>query len=194
MQPTLARVDIALPPDDDPRAGPSSGRWLADHPHPTGRQLAERGLVAPHWPAPWGLGADPAPSSWSTRSCGGPGCGGPENTIGIGWAGPTLLHAGTDEQKARYLLPLLAAEEIWCQLFSEPAAGSDLASLTTRAELDGDEWVVQGQKVWTSFAHLAAVRDPAGPHRSRRPEAPGDLVLHLPDGRSRGSPSDRWST
>ena len=154
VQPTLAHVDTALPPDDDPRRIELRA-WFADNPSPTGRQLAERGLVAPHWPAPWGLGADPTFQLLVDEELKRSGARRPDNTIGIGWAGPTLLHAGTQEQKDRYLFPLLAADEIWCQLFSEPGAGSDLASLTTHAELDGDEWVVQGQKVWTSYAHRA---------------------------------------
>src|SRR5688500_18053994 len=79
----------------------------------------------------------------------------PGNTIGIGWAGPTVIHAGTEAQKERYLLPLLAGEEVWCQLFSDPGAGSDLANLSTRAVRDGDTYVVTGQKIWTSGAHLS---------------------------------------
>ena len=147
-------MDFALPADDDPRRS-SLRRWLDAHPRPPARELAEQGLVAPHWPPPWGLGADPVHQLIVDEELRRAGVGRPDNPIGIGWAGPTIVQAGSPEQKDRYLLPMLAGEEIWCQLFSEPGAGSDLASLTTRAELDGDQWVVRGQKVWTSYAHTA---------------------------------------
>ena len=153
-EPTLTGVNPALPGDDDPRRT-AVRAWLSQHPSPTARQLAERGLVAPHWPEPYGLGADPTGQLVVDDELRRAGVRRPDNPIGIGWAGPTLLYAGTEAQQERYLMPMLAGEEIWCQLFSEPDAGSDLASITTRAEPDGDEWVVRGRKVWTSYAHRA---------------------------------------
>ena len=147
-------MDLGLPGDDDP--GRRRVReWLAQHPHATGRQLAEAGYVVPHWASPYGLDADPLTQLVIDDELRAAGVRRPINPIGIGWAGPTLLYAGTEEQKERWLWPLLSGEEFWCQLFSEPGAGSDLASLTTRAERDGDQWVVNGQKVWTSYAHVA---------------------------------------
>ena len=117
--------------------------------------LSDAGVVAPHLPAPWGLAATPVQQliiadEFDKR----PHL--PRPTMGIAeWILPTVLQAGSDEQKLRFAAPTLRGELSWCQLFSEPGAGSDLASLSTRATKVDGGWMIKGQKVWTSLAHHA---------------------------------------
>jgi alkylation response protein AidB-like acyl-CoA dehydrogenase len=119
--------------------------------------FGESGFATPTWPAEYGAGSSLSPGQAravnevinhyrAPR---------PTNIIGIGMGGPTVIAWGSEDLKRRFLRGIATNEEIWCQLFSEPGAGSDVAGLATRAERDGDEWVVNGQKVWTSLAHLA---------------------------------------
>jgi alkylation response protein AidB-like acyl-CoA dehydrogenase len=116
--------------------------------------LAEAGLLAPHWPAPYGRGAGPAEQLLIDQELSAVGVTRPDLVIGW-WAAPTILEYGTPEQVQRFVPATLRGEIFWCQLFSEPGAGSDLASLRTKAvKVDGG-WELTGQKVWTSSAHKA---------------------------------------
>ena len=120
------------------------------------RRLADDGWAAVHWPVEYGgRGATLTQSAIFFEELGRSGAPMMANVLGLLLAGPTIMTYGTPEQKDRYLNPILTAEEIWCQGFSEPDAGSDLASLKTRAVKDGDEWVITGQKVWTSGAQYS---------------------------------------
>jgi len=117
------------------------------------RRLNEGGWAGVHWPTEYGgRGATLMQSAIFFEELGNSRSPLPANALGLLLGGPTLMAWGTDEQKDRYLNPILSAEEIWCQGFSEPEAGSDLASLNTQAVRDSDEWVINGQKVWTSAA------------------------------------------
>jgi len=118
----------------------------------------DRGLAWVHFPiGVGGLGVSPKHQKIVNEKIGA--AGGPSayarNPIGYGMCGPTVVEWGTDAQKERYLRPLFTGEEIWCQLFSEPGSGSDFAGLAAKGVRDGDEWVVNGQKVWTTLAHLS---------------------------------------
>jgi alkylation response protein AidB-like acyl-CoA dehydrogenase len=137
--------------------------FLAEHPAPSDdsfeaglhwqRTLHSGGWVAPQWPVEYGgqgctiteyvifleeTGRHRAPQI--------------SGRVGVNMVGPTILAHGTPAQRAAYLARILSGQDIWCEMFSEPNAGSDLASVSTRARLDGDRWVVTGQKVWSSFA------------------------------------------
>ena len=119
-------------------------------------QLAAGRWVGIHWPVDYGgRGASPVQVAIFNMEYARSRALQPINRVGINLAGPTLLAHGTDEQKQRWLPSILTADEIWCQLFSEPDAGSDLASLATRAVRIDDGWLLSGQKVWTSYAQFA---------------------------------------
>ncbi|HEY0904380.1 MAG TPA: acyl-CoA dehydrogenase family protein [Marmoricola sp.] len=141
-------------------AARSQAQRLADLPEPERRAaLADSGYLAPHWPRPYGLGAGAVEQLVIDQELAAAGVERPDLVIGA-WAAPTILEHGTDEQRERFIGPTLRGEITWCQLFSEPGAGSDLAALRTKAERDttgpdGPGWRLSGQKVWTSVAERA---------------------------------------
>jgi alkylation response protein AidB-like acyl-CoA dehydrogenase len=148
-------MDFDLPSDDDPRRLQIRG-WLAGHPAPSNADLHDAGYIVPHWPAPFGLDADPMHQliiDDELKRAGVVRTSVATNAIGVGWAAPTIYLAGSEWQKERFLPKIFSGEEVWCQLFSEPDSGSDLASLATRAVRDGDEYVINGSKIWSSGAH-----------------------------------------
>jgi len=164
-------MDLALKPEDEAFAA-SFREWLADHPHEPpafadladevawGRQwqatLAADRWVGVHWPSQYGgRSATPVQVALYQTEYARSQAPQPVNRVGINLVGPTLLAHGTDEQRNRFLPLILSAEEIWCQLFSEPDAGSDLASLSTKAVPVDGGYLVTGRKVWTSYAQFA---------------------------------------
>jgi alkylation response protein AidB-like acyl-CoA dehydrogenase len=121
------------------------------------KKLADRGLIAPAWPKEYGgAGLSVMEQFIFTQemSLSGAPRGG-NFGIGTGWAGPTIILYGTEEQKQKYLTGIIQGDDVWCQGFSEPGAGSDLANVQTKAVKDGDDYIVNGQKIWTSGAHVA---------------------------------------
>src|SRR3954471_2336496 len=155
-------------PEAEPDGGDEHAHyaWRRDYE----RRLAEGGWGGVHWPAEYGgRGATLTESAIFFEELGRSRAPLPANVLGTLLAGPTIMIWGTPEQKERYLAPILSADEIWCQGFSEPDAGSDLAAVKTRAVADGDDWIVTGQKVWTSGAQyskwcmLVARTDPEVP-------------------------------
>jgi alkylation response protein AidB-like acyl-CoA dehydrogenase len=188
---------VAVAADASPEQAAEATRlWVREHVPATWRDAGERGgaaairqvrsradyerwypafgrsgLVVPTWPVEYG-GLDVSPvAARAIEAELRPYNLGRLNPLGLNLAAPALFAHGTDEQRSRFLPPIVRNDEVWCQLFSEPGAGSDLASLAMRAERDGDEWVLTGQKVWTTWAHLAdfgvclARTDPEVPKR-----------------------------
>jgi alkylation response protein AidB-like acyl-CoA dehydrogenase len=172
-------VDLNYAPEDE-RFRQHVRQWFAEHPpgplatldqkKEWQRKLYDAGFVGMGWPQEYG-GQDARPMEQAivAEEMARADVPGPINSLALGLLGPTLIVHGTSEQKQRYVRRMLTAEDIWCQLYSEPDSGSDLASLKTTAVRDGDRWVINGQKVWTSlgpiadFGMLLARTDPKAP-------------------------------
>jgi alkylation response protein AidB-like acyl-CoA dehydrogenase len=177
-------MDLTLSPAEEAFRDELRGWLEANHPgrEPAGdeaafefrkdwqRKLNDAGWAGVSWPTEYGgRGATLVEQAIFSEELVRAGAPSLANVLGIAMGGPTVIAHGTEEQKRRYLPAILSAQEIWCQGFSEPESGSDLASLKTRAVRHGDEWVVTGQKVWTTYAHhakwcmLLARTDPEAP-------------------------------
>ncbi|MHB1243166.1 MAG: acyl-CoA dehydrogenase family protein, partial [Gaiellaceae bacterium] len=129
---------------------------LAESGREWSRKLFDAGYAGLTWPKEYGgAGAPYSQQAIFLEEMARAEAPGHVGVIGLGMAGPTIIAHGTDTQKARHLEKILSTEEIWCQGFSEPDAGSDLSAVRTSARLEGDHFVVDGQKVWSSFAHIA---------------------------------------
>jgi alkylation response protein AidB-like acyl-CoA dehydrogenase len=151
-------MDFNFPGEDDPRRQEIRG-WFEANPSASYRQIAERGLSAANWPAPWGLAADAEMTLIVDEEFARAGVRHPAtlNGIAVNQCGQSLLTWGTEAQRQRFLPPALACEEKWCMLFSEPSGGSDLGNARTTARREGDHYVVNGQKIWNSLAHVAQI-------------------------------------
>ena len=163
-------MDFNWPGADDPRRVEVRS-WFASHPDAGYDEIAAQGYAVPNWPAPWGLGADPELQLIIDEEFEHAGIEHPhsKNGMALNQLGQSLLTHGTEEQRQRFLPNAMNCEEFWCMLFSEPSGGSDLGALRTAARRDGDDYIINGQKIWNSFAHKAKwgatlVRtDPAAP-------------------------------
>lgn len=151
-------MDFDLPAEDDPRRIEVRA-WFEAHPNPSGTEWFESGYTVPHWPEPWGLNADAELQLIIDQEIERAKLLRPNlaNPVAINNCAQSLLTHGTDAQRERFLKPALALEEIWCMLFSEPSGGSDLGSMRTLAKREGDEYVINGHKIWTSLADRAQV-------------------------------------
>jgi alkylation response protein AidB-like acyl-CoA dehydrogenase len=145
----------ALPPDWSER-DPHVGRWGFEYAREWSRKLFDAGYAGLTWPKEYGgHGRSPTYQAIYLEETAKADAPDHVGVIGLGMAGPTIMAHGTPEQKSAHLRGILSAETVFCQGFSEPGSGSDLASVRTRAERDGDDFVVNGQKVWSSYAHVA---------------------------------------
>jgi alkylation response protein AidB-like acyl-CoA dehydrogenase len=145
----------ALPADWSER-DPHVGRWDFEYAREWSRKLYDAGYAGLTWPKEYGgHGRSPTYQAIYLEETAKADAPDHVGVIGLGMAGPTIMAHGTPEQKSAHLRGILSADTVFCQGFSEPGSGSDLASIRTRAELDGDEFVVNGQKVWSSYAHVA---------------------------------------